>query len=394
MITRATLRKYRNLGIGAAAVLAMIIVPWELKISADFRILPRQESIVRSETAGTVAEVLVREGSHVEAGEVIVRLYDFDKEKELSTVSGELLQKQAALALLRAGPRAEEIDQAEKLVDTKQVELGNIRRNIQLQNQLEQALNTRQTELRRAEIELRRTTDLFKEGLGPPIDMEKAQATVEVHRRAVAEAEASLRILAEENDREEDLKTRELAQAESALKLLLAGSRPEEIQQREAEVNMLEARQRILGEELKKSEIQAGISGTVTTPFVEKILNRHLEAGDEVCRIVDMDRVRAEMFVPEKEMGDVDPGMPVHLKARSYPTHEFQGNVDFIAPVAETVEDARVVKIRTELANADGMLKPEMTGVAKIHAGRRRVIELMTRRIIRWVRTEFWDLLP
>ena len=366
LITRAMLRKFRNFGVGAAAVLAMIIVPWELKISADFRILPLQESIVRSETAGTVAEVLIREGSRVEAGEVIVRLYDFDKQKELETVSGD------------------------------------------------------------------------------------------------------------------------------------AGSRPEEIQQREAEVNMLEARQRILGEEIKKSEIRAGISGTVTTPFVQKILNRHLQAGEEVCRIVDMDRVRAEMFVPEQEMGDVsgvsvamtmearaqdvreldvtltfqgdevrldvpalgavyvgaldkggetisgtwrhadaqlpltfdkdkmdseamagsssattalagvwdgtlgegklklrfEPGMPVRLKARSFPTREFEGNVDFIAPVAEMVDNARVIKIRTELDNGDGMLKPDMTGVAKIHAGRRQVIALMTRRIIRWFRTESWYYLP
>ena len=304
LITRALRHKYL-LGLGAAAVLAMFIFTWELKISADFRILPRQESIVRSETAGTVAEVLIREGSSVEAGELIVRLYDFDKQKELETVSGELKQKQAELAQLRIGPRTEEIDQAQKLVDTKRVELENIRRNVQLQNQLKQALITRQTELRLADIELRRTTDLFIEELGSRVDMEKAQATVEVHRSAVAEAEASVQILAEKNDREEDLKTRELAEAESAVALLRAGSRPQEIQQREAEVNMLEARQRILGEEIKKSEIRAGISGTVRTPFVEKILNRHLQAGDDVCRIVDMDRVRAEMFVPEQEMGDV-----------------------------------------------------------------------------------------
>ena len=35
-----------------------------------------------------------------------------------------------------------------------------------------------------------------------------------------------------------------------------------------------------------------------------------------------------------------------------------------------------------------------MTGVAKIHAGKRLVIQLMTRRVVRWIRTEFWDILP
>ena len=201
-------------------------------------------------------------------------------------------------------------------------------------------------------------------------------------------------MLAEQNDREEDLKEQELGEAESALTLLLAGFRTEDIQQREAEVNMLEEQQRILEKELAKADIRAPITGTVVTPFVQRILNQYLVAGDEVCRIVDMDTVQIEMMVPEKEMADVKPAYPILMKVRSYPTDEFEGRVDFIAPVAETVFNQRFIKIRTEVSNEDGMLKPEMTGVAKIHAGQRRIISLMTRRIIRWVRIEYWDLLP
>ncbi len=79
------------------------MIPWELRISADFRILPQQESIVRAETAGTVDEIFVTEGAHVIAGDLIARLYDPDKEKELSFVEGELAKKRAELAQLRAG---------------------------------------------------------------------------------------------------------------------------------------------------------------------------------------------------------------------------------------------------------------------------------------------------
>jgi hypothetical protein len=53
-----------------------------------------------------------------------------------------------------------------------------------------------------------------------------------------------------------------------------------------------------------------------------------------------------------------------------------------------------MVVVRSELPNEDLMLKPEMTGVARIYCGKRRIIDLATRRIIRWIRTEFWDLLP
>ena len=394
VVTRAALKKYRNLGITFVLLLATFVIPWELRIASDFRILPRQEAVVRSETEGTVTEIMVREGARVEAGDIIAVLYDFDKDRSLSLIEGELEQKQAELALLLAGPRPEEVDRAERLVDTKQTELSNVRRNLQQRNQMEQSLVREQTELRLAEIEFGRTRDLFEAGLGPRVDMEKADAELAIQRAAVAETDTSLDILSESNDREEDLKERELAEAGSALNLLMAGYRSEEIQQRQAEVQTLESQQKILHAEIEKSQIRSPISGTVVTPFIERLLNRHLLPGDELARIVDVDRVWAEMVVPEKEMADVHPGSPVMLKVRSYPARDFEGRVDFIAPVAETIGPARYVKVRTELPNEDGALKAEMTGVAKVHAGRRLVIQLMTRRAIRWIRTEFWDILP
>ena len=314
------------------------------------------------------------------------------------------------MAQLRAGPRAEEIDQAETLVETRQTELANVSRNGELRLQLEQTLAREENELLRAEIDLRKATDMFVEEVGPRIDMELAQAAVDAQKNSVGMTEASLRILTEETSRDSDLKQRELAEAESALALLLAGSRAEEIQAREADVIMLETQQTILTGELAKSEIRAPISGTIVTPFIERLLHERLIPGAELCRIVDMDRVTAELVVPEKELADVALGSPVHLKVRSYPAEEFLGLVDFIAPVAETatdiadrstqsastlyVDSQRYIVVRTELANDAGKLKAEMTGVAKIHAGKRPIIQLMTRRVVRWIRTEFWDIFP
>jgi hypothetical protein len=35
-----------------------------------------------------------------------------------------------------------------------------------------------------------------------------------------------------------------------------------------------------------------------------------------------------------------------------------------------------------------------MTGVGKILCGKRMIAELLSRRAIRWLRTEFWEYLP
>jgi putative peptide zinc metalloprotease protein len=190
------------------------------------------------------------------------------------------------------------------------------------------------------------------------------------------------------------LKKSELAEAQSALRLLQAGSRPEQVQEAEAEVQRLEDQIRILNEELAKTEVRAPIEGIVTTPFVERKVNSNLEAGDELCKIVDVSRVTIEMQVPEKEMADVQSGNPVSMKFRSFPSLDPQGRVDFIAPIAQTINGQQMVVVRSELPNDDATLKPDMTGVAWIDCGERRIITIMTRRLVRWVRTEFWNLWP
>jgi multidrug efflux pump subunit AcrA (membrane-fusion protein) len=333
LATRAVLKKYRTFGVVAIILLAMLI-PWELRIAAEFEVLPNEESIVRSETAGTISAIHVREGSRVEREEVLAELVDFARARELSQVVGNLGQKEAELALLVAGPRPEEIAQAQRLVETRQTELDNVRRNIQEGNRLREELAARQAEVRLAERELDQARLLFADGLGPRFDVERWEETVEIRTRAMNATATGLEILAETNDREGDLKSRELAQAESDLTLLMAGSRNEEIDQRRAEVSALRRQEAILKEELEKNLIRAPIAGTVVTPFIERLQNQHFDPGDEFARIVEVDQVTASLLVPEKELAEVRIGSRVVLKARSYPASDFEGTVRVIAPVA------------------------------------------------------------
>jgi multidrug efflux pump subunit AcrA (membrane-fusion protein) len=393
-LSRASVRKYRNAGIALAALLVMFVGHWELKIPAESRVLPRNEMTVRPETSGVVVEVLVREGRRVAKGEVLARLRDFDKQQRISDLKGQLDQKTSELALLRAGARQEEIDRKQKLVDTKKMELANARRNQEQRSALEQNLQRSQSELQLDQQTLKRTQEMWDSGLVARAELEKAQTAVTVRQREIGQIEASIRALTESSDREFDLKTRELAEAESDLRLTLVGNRPEQIREVEAEVNKLHGQVDLLEQELQKTDVRAPIDGVVSTPFVERKLNQSLSAGDELCRLVDISRVTVEMQVPEKEMADVHPGNPVMVLPRSLPTLDLKGRVDFIAPVAQSVNGQQVVVVRSELPNEGLTLKPDMTGISVIYCGDRRIIDLISRRLVRWVRTEFWALLP
>jgi putative peptide zinc metalloprotease protein len=392
--TRAAYKKVRNVGIAAVVLLIAFVGHWELKIPAEFQVLARNDVIVRSETGGIIVEMLIREGSRVSKGDVLARLRDFDKQQTISELRGQLESKRSELALLRAGARPEEVENKQKLVDTKRVELANTRRNKEQQNQLAQSLERKKSELQLDKTNLQRTRELVSGGLTARADLDKAETAVNVREKEIAEIEASMRVVTETSDREADLKGQELAEAESGLRLMKAGSRPELIRQVEADVDKLSKRVALLDQELSKTEIRAPIDGIVTTPFVERKLNQHLDPGEDLCKIVDVSRVTVQMLVPEKELEDVRAGNPVWMYARALPYADLQGRVDFIAPVAESVDGQQMVAVRSELQNDAGQLKPEMTGVAFIYCGERRIIDLMTRRLVRWFRTEFRSMLP
>jgi hypothetical protein len=82
----------------------------------------------------------------------------------------------------------------------------------------------------------------------------------------------------------------------------------------------------------------------------------------------------------------------VWMRFRSYPSMDFKGKIDWIGPVTQTIEGQQMVPMRVKLENPDGLLKPGMTGVSKIYCGQRLIIDLMTRRLHRWIKTDFWKL--
>ena len=75
-------------------------------------------------------------------------------------------------------------------------------------------------------------------------------------------------------------------------------------------------------------------------------------------------------------------------------SRNFEGQVTAIAPIATKPAEwqlERTVLVTTRLDNSAGVLKSEMTGNAKIYGDRQRLISLIGRRLVRFIRVEFWS---
>jgi len=338
----------------------------ELRVAGPINVLPIHNADVRTEIAGIIEEIFVDEGDRVRKGDRIARLSDRDQRAELEKTQAEVQQVQARFDLLTAGPTPEQIDVARM------------------------AVTKAEDRLKFAQAKLARDQALFEQQLLSRNDFD---ITRELESTA----------------------TNELASAKSSLQVLLKGSRPEEIKAAQAELERLQAQRRFLEEQLGLLNVVSPASGIVTTPSrqLKEMIRQMVQKGDMIAKVHELKTVTLEAAVSEKEIADVRAGQAVALKVRAYPDRIFHGKVTEIATTAQGAaassaasstkpgasassaasagRPANTVLVTTEIDNSADLLKPGMTGMAKIYCGERRFIDLVMRRLSLTFRVEFWS---
>ncbi len=397
---------WKNATIGAVLVGVLFSGRMELKVAGEFVVLPIHNADVRAEVAGIIQGIYVEEGQQVNKGDLLALLSDRDNRAEIQKVRAEVAEKEARLRMLRIGPRREEIELADKDVATAKTKRDETRRRYEeAQSMHGEFLTKARAAVKKAEERLEyarsnvgRYKTLFEEGLVSRKEADGAEEEMAVRQRELEEARAQLGMaLADrlgEARKESAVAEMEAEQSQGKLRILLAGARKEEIEAARAELARLQAQRDYLQKQLELVRVVSPISGVVTTPKPKEKVGEHVSQGDLILEIHRLETVTAEIAVPEKEIADVKVGQPVVLKARAYPSQTFHGKVTSIAPAAATKDGAfqeRTIVVNSELNNASGLLKSGMSGTAKVHCGRRWLPDLLTRRVSRYIRVEFWS---
>lgn len=245
---------------------------------------------------------------------------------------------------------------------------------------------------------LLRIKTLSDKKLASQMILDQIQEEVSVKFSQLKELEAELRMVQAYKHadiaKEQAVSLNEVAQARADLNKLLAGNRPEQIEAIEAVINSLQVQQQYIKTDLERINIISPIDGVVTTPKPKEKKGQLVLKGDLILEVYQYETAKIEMLIPEKEIGVVKEGQSVEIKARAFPEQLFHGIVVAIAPTA--MDDSsglarKVIRVTTKINNQDLSLKPEMTGHAKIFCGKRAIAELLTRRLTRYFKVEFWS---
>jgi putative peptide zinc metalloprotease protein len=335
----------------------------EHRIGGQFYILPVRSMDVRADIEGIIEMVAVNEGDQVREGDLIARLSDQDLRPEVAKTEAHIQQLLAKLKMQEAGPTAMEIEVAKSAVTRAEESLKYARRHAS------------------------RNQQLFDEQLLSRKELDTTQELA-------------------------DLAENQLEEAKSKLNLVLQGVRPEEISATKSEIEGLETQLSYLKNQLQRLNLYSTTSGIIATPARQlKDLRRQLvKKGDLISKIYDPQAMTAEILISEKEITDVKVGQKVSLKALTYPDKTFVGTVTAIGVSAQgggdsspsststgavslthSVSSSKTILVTTQLDNTSLLLKPEMTGHAKISCGQRGLIDVLKWRLSRVIKVEFWS---
>jgi membrane fusion protein PltH len=252
---------------------------------------------------GRIADVLVEEGDSVTKGETVARLDTGRLAPQVAQAEAEVAAQKAVVEKLHNGSRPEEIGQARANVEIAAAQAEN------------------------AQLVYQRLTTLLKTAGG------RSSVTQAQLDAAKATTDAA--------------KARQDA-AQQALDLAVAGPRPEDIAQAEAQLKAVEAQLDLLRQQLKDAELIAPIGGIVRSRLMEPGEMTTSQTPVFSIAIVEPKWVRA--YVEEPDLARIKPGMTATVTVDGLAATKFDGQVGFISPVAEfTPRSIQTAELRTSL---------------------------------------------
>jgi putative peptide zinc metalloprotease protein len=135
--------------------------------------------------------------------------------------------------------------------------------------------------------------------------------------------------------------------------------------------------------------LESPITGTVITPKVQNALGTYLSSGQELLEIADLSQLRARIYVLEWDLSKVKQGAAAKLQVDGF-VGQWRSTTNAIA--ARPVEmDPRLAggnalkglnaphyyQVDLQVSNEEAILRPGMTGLARIYGPRRSVAGML-----------------
>lgn len=284
---------------------------------------------VSAKITGRVEKVMVQEGDKVQPGQVIAELDKAELEAQVVQAKGNLAMSQAKLAATIAGNRHQEVAQANASVNQATANLDNAKMNYE------------------------RAQALYNQG------------AISVQQRDTAKTAANV------------TKAQYAAAAEQ-YSLSAEGSRPEDIQMAQAQVQQNQGALTNAELQLANATVKAPVAGVIALKSVED--GEVISLGQQLFSIANLSDVWIAANIEESYIGRINVGQPVEFTVDAFPDQKFTGHVSEVGAATRSqfallstensssnftkVTQRLPIKIKEE--ESTYVLKPGMSAVVTI----------------------------
>ena len=331
--TAIAINRYR----GQAYDVTALTVPVEstevtVRINASGEVEAFRTVNLSPKNSGIVAELLVEQGDAVEQGQVVARM-------DIDDLNAQMRQNQANLAEAEA--------QLEDLLQgTDPPQLAQANANLEaVKAQFVEA----EARLRLVEGDLERDRNLYNQGAISARELDNSQ-------NAVDSALANVRQLGARID-----------EAQQRFSDLEDDPDPEDVAQAQARIERAKGQVEAIQTRINNTIIRAPFSGTVTQKFatVGAFVTPTTSASEAasatssaIVAIANGLEIVAE--VPEADLGQIQIGQVAEIVSTAYPEKVFEGTVRLIAPEAIERQNVTIFQIRIRLENGLDQLRSNM----------------------------------
>ena len=359
-------------------------------VSVTGEVAPAKWATVSTQAGGMVEEVLVEPGDEVVQGDPLVRMDDTDARLAVQQAEAAVEAAQAQLALLKAGPRSEEIAVAEQQIEAARAALsqaaaerdrlkaGATDAEIAAAEAQVAATLANQLAALQAHDDTMKCYDVPGHGeICPGLGEMEEQARYALHAADEALAAARVRRDALVAGEESQIGAADAAVwaaavqrdiAQTRLDLLQAGATSEEIAVAEASVSQAEVALEAARVALERCEVHAPFAGIVGAVSVRT--GESIAPGQPLVTLGDLTTLRVETTdLDEIDVARVEVGQDVAVTFDALPERVFVGHVTRISPMAKPGAGGVNYTVIVELEEIVPQIRWGMTAFVDIEVG-------------------------
>jgi multidrug resistance efflux pump len=397
----------------AILILAALVAPWEASTGSDCALLlpPGREGVARANTDAVLREIYVQPGDTVADGAKLAQLVNPEIEDRLTQLNAEIERLTSNASRLEEELRVRSellLSAGFKEVDRKRISTelkdessriagalasANLRTLPPSLAVLQSEIELKQTELEHNRREVERYRKLFRQGLVGEQLYDRALAAMRVSEKELQGARARLEAALVEHRRQTNgaettslVAETDARAARSSFESLIA-----ELHANRQQLESFRQRREIIEREYRGMIILAPRAGVVLGDDLRKMVGSRYSRGEEICRIGELEKFILKIDVSEREIANVRLDSPVRFKLKTVPGRTFTGQVSKInAEPAEDEQGRRFYPVEVLVENSDGLLRPGMTGFARISFGRQSIGLILAEKLWHALRPEMW----